>query len=156
MRKYFPAWPRSRSAVSEVSVRRGNFQLIWIKTFYWWKLALWRDLVGIISPPRWDNFSHMNSPYDYEKTLWKELRQPRCLNTENEQHHLNLIRCLRPYLTVTTLLIGYELHLSWTKSVGRNKSKIQGRRKGFQSGTIKSVVGHRGGLRKKMFEFETL
>ena len=62
MRKYFPAWPRSRSAVGEILVRRGNFLLIWTKIFYWWKLPLWRDPAGIISRPRRDNFSHMNSP----------------------------------------------------------------------------------------------
>ena len=60
--KIFPAWSRSRWAVDEISVRRGNFQLIWTEIFYWWKLPLWRDLVGVISPPKRDNFSHVNSP----------------------------------------------------------------------------------------------
>ena len=54
--------PRSRSAVGKISVRRGNFQLIWTEIFCCWKLALWWDFVEIISPPRRDNFSHMNSP----------------------------------------------------------------------------------------------
>ena len=62
MRKYFPAWPRFRSAVGEISIRRGYFQLIWTENFCWWKLALSQDLVEIISPPRRDNFSHMNRP----------------------------------------------------------------------------------------------
>ena len=31
--KYFPAWPRSRSAVGEILFRRGNFRLIWIERF---------------------------------------------------------------------------------------------------------------------------
>ena len=63
MRKYFPAWPRCRSAVGEISIRRENFRLIWTKIFYWWKLPLWKDLVGIVSSPIRDNFSHMNSPW---------------------------------------------------------------------------------------------
>ena len=60
--KIFPARPRSRSAVGEISVWRGNFQLIWTEIFCWWKLPLWRDPVEIIIPPRRDNVSHMNSP----------------------------------------------------------------------------------------------
>ena len=61
MRKFFPAWLRSRSVLDEVSVMRGNFQLIWTELFCWWKLALWRDLAEIIFPPRRHNSSHMNS-----------------------------------------------------------------------------------------------
>ena len=60
MRKNCIAWPRP--ALGEISVRWGHFQLIWTEIFCWWKLALWRDLVGMVSPPRRDNFSHMNSP----------------------------------------------------------------------------------------------
>ena len=70
MRKYFPAWPRSRWVVGEISVRRGNIQLIWTEPFCWWKLALWQDLVGIISPSRWNNFSHRNSPLEQN---WKNV-----------------------------------------------------------------------------------
>ena len=62
MRKYFPAWPRPRFAVGKITLRLGNFQLILIELFCWWKLALWWDLVGIIFTSRRDNFSHMNSP----------------------------------------------------------------------------------------------
>ena len=55
MRKCLPAWPRSRSAIDEISVRWGNFQLIWIEHFCSWKLALCRDLVEIIFPSKRDN-----------------------------------------------------------------------------------------------------
>ena len=68
MRKYFPAWPRYWSASGEMSVRRG----IWNEFFCRWKLALWRDLVEIIFPPRLNNFSHMNSPWmtDFLRNQW--------------------------------------------------------------------------------------
>ena len=62
IRKHSSTWLRSRSAVGEISARRGNILLIWIIFFCWWKLPLWWDLVEIIFPPRWDKFSHMNSP----------------------------------------------------------------------------------------------
>ena len=62
IRKHSSTWLRSRSAVGEISVRRGNILLIWIIFFCWWKLPLWWDLVEIIFPPRSDKFSHMNSP----------------------------------------------------------------------------------------------
>lgn len=51
MRKHFSAWPKSWSAVSKISVRLGNFQLIWYNFCWWWKLGLWRNLVENIHTP---------------------------------------------------------------------------------------------------------
>ena len=93
MRKYFPALPRPRSAKDEISIKRGNFQLIWIELFCWWKLALWRNLVGIISPPRRDNFSHMNSPFKIAHLIKGYLLRQRCFYVsqnmyDHASHHV--------------------------------------------------------------------
>ena len=126
MRKYFPAWPRPRFAVGKITLRLGNFQLILIELFCWWKLALWWDLVGIIFTSRRDNFSHMNSPLQaFGKGNLKRYR--------HECSPLNLLHIFRtPFLRAhltgfcslnwSDLLISakllyishYEIETSWT------------------------------------------
>ena len=72
MRKYFPAGPRSRSAVGEILVR-----LIWTKTFYWWKLPFWRDLLKLFPCLGWIIFLIWTAPklennrklFSYEQPL---------------------------------------------------------------------------------------
>ena len=71
------AWTRSRWAGHEISVRRGNFQLIWFEFCCCWKLGLWRDLFEINYPWSRDNFFHMNSLLFWwimlvPLTAWKE------------------------------------------------------------------------------------
>ena len=58
-----PAWPNSRSAVDKISVRRETFSSYELN-FFVDENYITADLVVIISPPRRDNFTHMNSPLD--------------------------------------------------------------------------------------------